>query len=87
VAVALRLARRYPVATSRPADKGAELASEGATADEVSNFTLINLLLVWFGPMHERTLTLAVLAVQVLGSALAFLIRYPLAAALYPPAA
>ncbi|WVQ80861.1 hypothetical protein IAT38_002968 [Cryptococcus sp. DSM 104549] len=41
-----------------------------------SNLTIINFLLVLFGPMHERTLCILVGAVQVLGSAVAFGIRY-----------
>ncbi|KAJ1982867.1 tunicamycin resistance protein [Dimargaris verticillata] len=45
---------------------------------EMSNLTLLNLLLVRLGPCHERTLTLRVMAVQALGTAIAFVIRYQL---------
>ncbi|RHZ64107.1 hypothetical protein Glove_326g188 [Diversispora epigaea] len=45
---------------------------------EVNNFTLLNLILLKFGPMNERTLTICVLIIQVLTSCLAFFIRYRL---------
>ncbi|CAG8497839.1 3385_t:CDS:2 [Ambispora gerdemannii] len=45
---------------------------------EVNNFTLINLILLKFGPMHEHTLTITVMIIQILGSALAFFVRYRL---------
>jgi UDP-N-acetylglucosamine--dolichyl-phosphate N-acetylglucosaminephosphotransferase len=41
-----------------------------------TNMTILNTLLVNFGPMHEQTLCLLMGAVQVLGSAVAFGIRY-----------
>lgn len=42
-----------------------------------SNFTIINTLLCWFGPMYEGTLTTLLLFVQVIfGSLLTFFIRY-----------
>uniref|UniRef100_UPI00358E71F4 UDP-N-acetylglucosamine--dolichyl-phosphate N-acetylglucosaminephosphotransferase-like n=1 Tax=Myxine glutinosa TaxID=7769 RepID=UPI00358E71F4 len=50
---------------------------------EFGNLTLLNLLLLHFGRVHERTLTLRTLSVQVLGSVLAFTIRYPLARIFY----
>jgi len=49
----------------------------------LSNLTLINLVLYACGPMHERRLTVVLLVIQVAASALAFAIRYPLAAVLY----
>ncbi|KAI3645536.1 hypothetical protein MP228_008464 [Amoeboaphelidium protococcarum] len=53
-------------------------------ATHVSNFTLINLILVWFGPMHEATTTNCVMAVQVAFSIIAFSIRYGLVLYFYP---
>ena len=50
---------------------------------ECNNLTLINFVLRCFGPMHERTLTIVILCIQVLCSCLAFLIRYPLAKLFY----
>uniref|UniRef100_A0A8C5L6I4 UDP-N-acetylglucosamine--dolichyl-phosphate N-acetylglucosaminephosphotransferase n=2 Tax=Jaculus jaculus TaxID=51337 RepID=A0A8C5L6I4_JACJA len=50
---------------------------------ECNNMTLINLLLKIFGPMHERNLTLLLLLLQVLSSALTFLIRYQLVRLFY----
>ena len=46
---------------------------------ECNNLTLINFILRLAGPMHEQTLTLTILAIQVLSSVLAFMVRYPLA--------
>ncbi|KAL1489802.1 hypothetical protein ABEB36_013734 [Hypothenemus hampei] len=48
-----------------------------------NNFTLINLVLLYFGPMHEAKLTTVLLVIQVLGTILAFLIRYPFASVFY----
>jgi UDP-N-acetylglucosamine--dolichyl-phosphate N-acetylglucosaminephosphotransferase len=45
---------------------------------EINNFTLMNLLLLRFGPLHERTLAILVMIVQILASCLAFIIRYRL---------
>lgn len=45
--------------------------------------TLINLLLKVFGPMHERNLTLFLLLLQVVGSAVTFSIRYQLVRLFY----
>jgi len=50
---------------------------------ECNNLTLINLILKMFGPMHERTLTLVLLTIQIFCSAIAFAIRYPLAFLLF----
>jgi UDP-N-acetylglucosamine--dolichyl-phosphate N-acetylglucosaminephosphotransferase len=44
-----------------------------------NNLTLINLVLLYFGPLHEARLTIILLCIQVLCSLLAFVIRYPLA--------
>ena len=79
VLVALRIVRRYP-ASAAAHKKGAVSA---VNADEVSNLTLINCLLVWFGPMHERTVTILVMLLQVLGTLVALAVRYPLASTLY----
>jgi UDP-N-acetylglucosamine--dolichyl-phosphate N-acetylglucosaminephosphotransferase len=83
VLVALRLARLYPVRPASSATGPAAAWSEHKDAAQVSNLTLINLVLVWCGPLHERTVTVAILAVQVLGTGVAFAIRYPLAALVY----
>jgi UDP-N-acetylglucosamine--dolichyl-phosphate N-acetylglucosaminephosphotransferase len=44
-----------------------------------SNFTLINLWLVWFGPMREDRLALGLLAFQFLIGALGLFIRHRMA--------
>ncbi|KAJ2957786.1 hypothetical protein NQZ79_g6529 [Umbelopsis isabellina] len=45
---------------------------------ECNNFTLINLVLVWFGPMNEGQTTAVILLLQALASLLGFFIRYKL---------
>lgn len=50
---------------------------------EVNNLTLINFVLRLAGPTHEKTLTKYILVIQVLGSCMAFLIRYQLAKFFY----
>jgi len=45
---------------------------------EINNFTLMNLLLLKFGPMHEQTLAILVIFIQILSSCLAFFVRYRL---------
>jgi len=50
---------------------------------ECNNLTLLNFILRLTGPMHERSLTLTILAIQVLSSVIAFLVRYPLAYLLF----
>ncbi|XP_001355917.1 UDP-N-acetylglucosamine--dolichyl-phosphate N-acetylglucosaminephosphotransferase [Drosophila pseudoobscura] len=58
------------------------LISWHKTADGVvrtNNLTLINFVLVIFGPVHERVVTQMLMALQVLCTLLALVIRYPLA--------
>uniref|UniRef100_A0AAX7SXG9 UDP-N-acetylglucosamine--dolichyl-phosphate N-acetylglucosaminephosphotransferase n=1 Tax=Astatotilapia calliptera TaxID=8154 RepID=A0AAX7SXG9_ASTCA len=50
---------------------------------ECNNMTLINLVLKVLGPVHERTLTVIMLVIQVMGSAVAFGIRYHLVRLFY----
>ncbi|XP_053547318.1 UDP-N-acetylglucosamine--dolichyl-phosphate N-acetylglucosaminephosphotransferase [Bombina bombina] len=50
---------------------------------EINNMTLINFVLKLIGPTHERTLTLLLLIIQVLGSCVAFLVRYQLVRLFY----
>ncbi|KAM7532645.1 hypothetical protein Aperf_G00000130831 [Anoplocephala perfoliata] len=61
-------------------------AKEEADSDETittDNLTAINLFLRLAGPMSEARATASLLAIQVLCSCLAFVIRYPLAGYLY----
>ena len=46
---------------------------------ETSNFTMLNLWLVWFGPMREDRLAMSILAVQALIGLVGLLIRHKLA--------
>lgn len=48
-----------------------------------NNFTIINLMLIRCGPLHEQTLTTYLLMIQILCSVIAFGIRYPLASLFY----
>ncbi|XP_071842308.1 UDP-N-acetylglucosamine--dolichyl-phosphate N-acetylglucosaminephosphotransferase-like isoform X1 [Apostichopus japonicus] len=50
---------------------------------ECSNFTIINLMLRIFGPLHEQTLTIILMVIQIIGSCVAFFIRYKLAGVFY----
>ncbi|TNN72510.1 UDP-N-acetylglucosamine--dolichyl-phosphate N-acetylglucosaminephosphotransferase [Liparis tanakae] len=50
---------------------------------ECNNMTLINLVLKLIGPTHERNLTAIMLIIQVVGSVLAFGIRYHLVRLFY----
>ncbi|CCW61207.1 unnamed protein product [Phytomonas sp. EM1] len=40
------------------------------------NYTLLNLILVVFGDMHEKTLTTVVISLQIITTALSFIVRY-----------
>ncbi|XP_054032098.1 UDP-N-acetylglucosamine--dolichyl-phosphate N-acetylglucosaminephosphotransferase isoform X2 [Dryobates pubescens] len=50
---------------------------------ECNNMTLINFIIKLIGPTHERNLTLLLLLIQVLGSMIAFSIRYQLVRLFY----
>ncbi|CAG8494224.1 2472_t:CDS:2, partial [Acaulospora morrowiae] len=64
-------------------DKEDDENDENTDYIEVNNFTILNLLLLKFGPMHEKKLTILVMATQILASFLAFIIRYRLVHLLY----
>ncbi|XP_074833165.1 UDP-N-acetylglucosamine--dolichyl-phosphate N-acetylglucosaminephosphotransferase isoform X2 [Carettochelys insculpta] len=50
---------------------------------ECNNMTLINFVIKLIGPASEQTLTILLLLIQVVGSAIAFLIRYQLVRLFY----
>lgn len=50
---------------------------------EINNMTLINFVIKLYGPIHEQSLTILLLLIQVAGSCLGFLIRYKGAKYLY----
>ena len=50
---------------------------------EFNNLTIINLLLKFTGPMHEKNVTLVLLCFQIFCSLVAFMVRYPLAYLLF----
>nr|XP_027198336.1 UDP-N-acetylglucosamine--dolichyl-phosphate N-acetylglucosaminephosphotransferase-like [Dermatophagoides pteronyssinus] len=54
-----------------------------STNQQCSNLTLINLMLVLFGPMHESKLTRLLLIVQFCATLIAFFIRYGLSEIFY----
>ena len=60
-----------------------EYTKNGELYIEFNNLTLINFVLKICGPLHEQTLTMILLMVQVVCSCLAFGIRYPLALEFY----
>ncbi|KAI6044703.1 glycosyl transferase family 4-domain-containing protein [Pisolithus marmoratus] len=53
------------------------------TIIEATNLTILNFLLLNFGPMNEKRLVQTLMTVQVSGSALAFAVRYGLAGLVY----
>jgi len=57
--------------------------NEKGTIVSTTNLTILNVLLVLFGPMTESTLVKLVIATQITGSALAFVVRYGLAGLVY----
>ena len=50
---------------------------------DCNNLTLLNLILVKFGPMNEGNLAWCICAAQVLGSCIAYFIRYGLVHIVY----
>jgi len=50
---------------------------------EATNLTILNFLLVRFGPMTEKRLVQVLMATQVAGSVVAFVVRYGLAGLVY----
>ena len=50
---------------------------------KVTNFTIINFFLNWYGPMKESTLTTTLLVFQALCSCFAFFVRYYLSSLVY----
>jgi UDP-N-acetylglucosamine--dolichyl-phosphate N-acetylglucosaminephosphotransferase len=78
-----RLRRRT---SSRKTETPAKVVDEVnlTNATHCSNLTVLNLILVWCGPLHERTLCWAVMIVQVISSLLAFGVRYGIVQYLYP---
>jgi len=51
-------------------------SSDKTTIIKSTNLTLLCLILCWFGPMKEESLTKSIMGVQVLGSLIAFAVRY-----------
>ncbi|KAG8225971.1 hypothetical protein J437_LFUL006200 [Ladona fulva] len=60
-----------------------EYVGENKEYMECNNLTLINFVLLWRGPTHEKKLSQILLFIQVICSVLAFTIRYPLASLFY----
>jgi len=56
---------------------------KNGTITSTTNLTILNTLLVVFGPMTEPTLVKLVIAAQIAGSILAFVVRYGLAGLVY----
>lgn len=65
------------------AAKGTKSQGELEGDTEMTNLTLLNLLLLRLGPMREPTLVRVLMAVQVAGSVLGFVVRYGLAGLVY----
>jgi UDP-N-acetylglucosamine--dolichyl-phosphate N-acetylglucosaminephosphotransferase len=56
---------------------------EKGNITSTTNLTILNVLLVLFGPRTEKTLVQLVIATQLAGSVLAFVVRYGLASLVY----
>ncbi|KAK5981161.1 UDP-N-acetylglucosamine--dolichyl-phosphate N-acetylglucosaminephosphotransferase [Trichostrongylus colubriformis] len=56
---------------------------DGERWQEINNLTILNLVLKFAGPLHERTLTNILLSIQVICSVFAFFVRFYLASFLY----
>lgn len=54
-----------------------------STPYKVTNCTLVNLMLIVFNPMSEKNLTFVLLAIQIIGSLVAFFIRYGISKFIY----
>lgn len=48
-----------------------------------NNLTLINLVLLYLGPLHEAKLTMILIFIQIICTIIAFIIRYPMAHLFY----
>lgn len=55
-----------------------EGVGEDKKSTRVNNLTLINFVIKVMGPLHERTLTIIIMGIQICGSVIAFIIRYHL---------
>ncbi|RMX39746.1 hypothetical protein pdam_00007144 [Pocillopora damicornis] len=55
-----------------------EGVGEDKKSTRVNNLTLINFVIKVLGPLHERTLTIIIMGIQICGSVIAFIIRYHL---------
>ena len=60
-----------------------ESRRDGQSMYQCTNCTVINLVLTWIGAVNEERLTVILLVVQIVCSAIAFVIRYPLASLFY----
>ena len=60
-----------------------EFTKDGEEFIQCNNLTIINLMLLFAGPIHEASATKYLMVVQMLCSLVAFVIRYPLAFLFY----
>ncbi|GAB1603159.1 UDP-N-acetylglucosamine--dolichyl-phosphate N-acetylglucosaminephosphotransferase-like [Argonauta hians] len=60
-----------------------ETKSDKTSLIECNNLTLLNLILFYTGPIHERTLVIILLSIQIFCSFLGFFIRYQVAKIFY----
>lgn len=74
----LRLVRLERLPTLQGSNRGDSGRLQGRHGRIVSttNLTILNFLLIHFGPLHEQTLCSLLAGVQVLGSIIAFGVRY-----------
>ena len=80
---ALKLVRLTRGVAPKAATSNGHAGSPTNRITSTTNLTILNYLLVHLGPLHERTLCLAVAGIQLGCSALAFGIRYGMASWVY----
>ncbi|ETN78153.1 glycosyltransferase, group 4 family [Necator americanus] len=75
--LALRLFSSFGLLHSRSFER------DGERWQEINNLTILNLVLKFAGPLHEKTLTNVLLSIQIICSLFAFFVRFYLASWLY----
>ncbi|KAL2834455.1 glycosyl transferase family 4-domain-containing protein [Aspergillus cavernicola] len=76
IATALELLHRFRLARVRKNDQG--------QITESSNLTILNLWLIWMGPMREDRLALSMVAVQIMCGIFGLFVRHCLALLVFP---
>lgn len=79
----VRLERETPKTNGHGGKSSKKQAEPRGRIVSTTNLTILNFLLVHFGPLHERTLCSLVAGIQIACSLLAFGVRYGLGSLVY----